>query len=213
MTFLVFTLDRMYWKVWPALSAGAPCTSDITWQRTTRPISGTGVLVREIYHLVEYPWRSTPGWRTRGDEEAKKRKRIERRFRARALLYSVLPRRRVRFVLSSRVSRHEQGVWTLRDPFPCDLSIRETITRLDPAEIRFLSVGPPVIQLSQRSFYPALYFCGITRTLNRNSCNRIHKVRHLTSPWKKFLSLRRKASRVDRVIVTSPRLFSFFFFF
>lgn len=62
-------------------------------------------------HARDITWSSVR-WRgrTRENEEAKKTKRIERQFRARALLYLVRPRRRVRFALSSRVSRHERRV-------------------------------------------------------------------------------------------------------
>lgn len=88
--------------------------------RSTRPVLACSC-VRYISPDRVFAAFGHEGREREGGERTKKRKRIEPRFRARALLYPLPPRRRVRFVLFSRVSRHEQGVCIPRHRFSPEL--------------------------------------------------------------------------------------------
>lgn len=94
----------------------APCIED----QSTRPVLACSC-VRYISPDRVFAAFGHEGREHEGGERTKKRKRIEPRFRARALLYPLPPRRRVRFVLFSRVSRHEQGVRIPRHRFSPEL--------------------------------------------------------------------------------------------
>lgn len=94
----------------------APCIED----QSTRPVLACSC-VRYISPDRVFAAFGHEGREHEGGERTKKRKRIEPRFRARALLYPLPPRRRVRFVLFSCVSRHEQGVRIPRHRFSPEL--------------------------------------------------------------------------------------------
>lgn len=94
----------------------APCIE----HRSTRPVLACPC-VRYVSPDRVFAAFGHEGREHEGGERTKKRKRIEPRFRARALLYPLPPRRRVRFVLFSRVSRHEQGACIPRHRFSPEL--------------------------------------------------------------------------------------------